>query len=720
LLCPAVALAIWAGGALVTLADDEPAKPPPTQPAIPDAASQAKAEKVVRQIYQKEFADRTAAGMTRLMGLLAAQAGKSDGDPAERFVLLRDVRELAIAAGNMSQAMGAVDSLDQLFQIDGPEMRIAVFTAVLPKLKGPELESGSDQGLGLLERLMDTSETAQASRLMPIVQASVHRGTDPVLKQRLKNDELLMSECVRGNAALQRLKDAPDDPAANLAAGQYRCLVMGDWEKGLPLLAKGSDARLKALALLETSNPSDSAKQLQLANDWFDFSEKQTPLLKTKARQHAGQWYRACVPQLTGLSQVMAQKRLGELGVAEPAPARPNPTIIAQQIASGEIVGITSKSEQGHVIGPLKRGSVVILQYVDGLWKSFGHVAGQSPDVDVMERGEVSRLVIADNSRPGQASSALAVVPGGTIRAPFAWVADRDIQNVVLRINDADGDYASNPDHGVRYRLKIMRPGEAPPATPVATATPTTRPATAARAPAVDSSGPGWVNLLASVPLPAERAAEVDRDGEGIVIHNEGYLRVPLRMITEGSFELQSTFTPLAGTPNGAQIIIPVGNSSCRLRLGANDNTRISIDWVGRKSGGTAGSGTRRADARVTPGRPHVADIRVLITNGRADITVAIDQNPALHWNGPPSMLASKAVRGPFKAGFGLVVANGKVLFSTVRVHPLSGKLEPYLNDAAPDPTEEKPDPDSPGPRPSTQPTNPTTRAVPGKTIFEE
>ena len=48
--------------------------------------------------------------------------------------------------------------------------------------------------------------------------------------------------------ALVVLENDPTNPAANLAAGRHLCLVQGDWDRGLPMLALGSDAELKAAA----------------------------------------------------------------------------------------------------------------------------------------------------------------------------------------------------------------------------------------------------------------------------------------------------------------------------------------------------------------------------------------------------------------------------------------------------------------------------------------
>ena len=54
-------------------------------------------------------------------------------------------------------------------------------------------------------------------------------------------------------ASLEKLKSSPDDPDANLAAGRFYCLTRGDFARGLPMLAKGSDPALKAAIIDEAT-----------------------------------------------------------------------------------------------------------------------------------------------------------------------------------------------------------------------------------------------------------------------------------------------------------------------------------------------------------------------------------------------------------------------------------------------------------------------------------
>jgi hypothetical protein len=101
----------------------------------------------------------------------------------------------------------------------------------------------------------------------------------------------------------------PGDPSANLALGQFLCLFKGDWEKGLPFLSKGSDAALKLLATKDLNRPSDPARQVEVADGWWDLGEKESGRAKANACQRAAYWYGEALPNLTGLTKVKAEKR---------------------------------------------------------------------------------------------------------------------------------------------------------------------------------------------------------------------------------------------------------------------------------------------------------------------------------------------------------------------------------------------------------------------------
>jgi formylglycine-generating enzyme required for sulfatase activity len=103
------------------------------------------------------------------------------------------------------------------------------------------------------------------------------------------------------------------DPAANEAVGIFLCLARGDWKRGLPMLAKGSDTALRKLAELELADPTDAPSQAELGNGWAAQADKNPAIYKARARGRAAEWLRRAIPKLTGTEKVKAEKLLASL-----------------------------------------------------------------------------------------------------------------------------------------------------------------------------------------------------------------------------------------------------------------------------------------------------------------------------------------------------------------------------------------------------------------------
>jgi hypothetical protein len=110
---------------------------------------------------------------------------------------------------------------------------------------------------------------------------------------------------------IEKLRTSPADPGANLAVGRYLCIELGAWERGLPLLALGSDPKLSALAKRELAGQADGAKQRDLGDGWWEAALSQPGPAKTQVQSHAIYWYRkAILGDLKGLDRAVIEKRV--------------------------------------------------------------------------------------------------------------------------------------------------------------------------------------------------------------------------------------------------------------------------------------------------------------------------------------------------------------------------------------------------------------------------
>ena len=115
--------------------------------------------------------------------------------------------------------------------------------------------------------------------------------------------------------AAKKILDAkPDDADANATLGRWYCFYKGDWSRGLPMLVKSGNPRMKPIAELELRAPADANQKLELADQWWDFAQKETGAAADSIHLHAGDLYRAAMPGLNSvLKKAAVEKRLAEI-----------------------------------------------------------------------------------------------------------------------------------------------------------------------------------------------------------------------------------------------------------------------------------------------------------------------------------------------------------------------------------------------------------------------
>ena len=284
----------------------------------PSDDARATARKLVHEVFAENFGKSKAPSeKAALADTLLAQAGKSQ-DLAERFVLVDEARKLATSAGEVDRTLAAVreqathfeidtwatmaasiDELSKSITVNTARKRLA--EAVLEQVDAAIAEDNYDQAKRMLATALAISKKAGDVTLTRQVTI---RGREVVERGR-------SFETIR--KATDTLKGSPDDPEANLALGIHLCFARQDWSQGLTHLAKGSDATLADAARQEAEAPSKAEDQIKLADLWWDLGGDAEGIARLAMLGRAETWYREALPQLSGLTQTKAIKRLEEL-----------------------------------------------------------------------------------------------------------------------------------------------------------------------------------------------------------------------------------------------------------------------------------------------------------------------------------------------------------------------------------------------------------------------
>ncbi len=310
-------------GSALAADSDTPTVSPPETPAVapvPDAAAINQATQLAHQLFKDDIdAAKTQPAKLDLAKKLLAQALDTKGDPAGKFVLLHMAQEYATAAVDPGVALRAIDEMSRSFQVDSLTLKLEAFTA-LAKLTLPPSQAKAfvDAAATAIDEAIAADNFDVAKQLATVGVAVAKRTKDPEMNKlmvsRSKDIDDLQAAFAGVNQALGVLDKQPLDPSANLAVGKFRALVKGDWDNGIPLLALGSDADLKAAAVEElTAADGTPDDQLKLADDWWKLAGASEPGMKDRIEARAVFWYTKVDPQLAGLVKLRVDKRLQEV-----------------------------------------------------------------------------------------------------------------------------------------------------------------------------------------------------------------------------------------------------------------------------------------------------------------------------------------------------------------------------------------------------------------------
>ena len=307
-------------------------QPPAEKPQRLPVPAQAEREKLSAQLNEAYdlSKERLPSEKRKLAADLLALAHKAKERPAERYVLLDAAMRLAGEGGDAARMLDVADRIGDGFEIDVLALKAAALETFADGAKdSARIGALVDASEKLIAEALGQDKHDLARELADRAYAACGHSAGRRHRKRAfdrRNEvQALGAAWKQVQGALDKLKTDANDPQANLAAGRYFALAKGDWRKGLPMLALGSDAALKDLAAKELKNPESAEEQLAVADAWWDAAEKAAGQERDALRLHAGSWYQEveAAPAST-LVKAKVRKRLEEIGkLGRPIPELP-------------------------------------------------------------------------------------------------------------------------------------------------------------------------------------------------------------------------------------------------------------------------------------------------------------------------------------------------------------------------------------------------------------
>lgn len=292
------------------------AAPAPVKP--PAAAAYQQALKEIEEVFKTDYADRRPEGRQALADKLLEQAEDAAAVDASRYVLYREAARLAAGVGDVAAVQRAADQLESLYAVDALALRAELIDAIATSARPDAQRQLVEALLDLAERGLEQDNVGAATKALTRAQSVARAVNDAVLltlaTQRLALVGALQLEAPRTAEARKVLEKSPDDRAANGTVGRQLAIYKGDWDAGLPYLAKGDVAALADVAARELAIKDIAAAEPKtvaaIADAWWDAAEGLVGLQQPPVREHAAGLYELCVDRLDGIARKKAEQRI--------------------------------------------------------------------------------------------------------------------------------------------------------------------------------------------------------------------------------------------------------------------------------------------------------------------------------------------------------------------------------------------------------------------------
>jgi len=293
----------------------------------PSAEEFRAAQKAIRELFRAEYAQTSRAGRQALAARFLQFGRDPSEKPGMRYAVLREAIELGLQAEDPEKVLAALEELCARFVLDGVSLKEGVLSRLRSPAAAPEAAPAVARAWAdLFREALALDAYDAASRIAPRAQAAARTAKDASIQGEVealaKELPALREEYGRAVRSRAVLEENPADPEANATWGAFLCLVKGDWEKGLPLLARGADVKLREAAERDLAGPADPREQAAAGDAWAALAEteRRAPR-KARLVERASHWYRAALPRLEGIAKLKVAARLEEWEKSAPRPA---------------------------------------------------------------------------------------------------------------------------------------------------------------------------------------------------------------------------------------------------------------------------------------------------------------------------------------------------------------------------------------------------------------
>jgi hypothetical protein len=317
-------LALVVGGARTGVGEEPGAEG--RRERVPVEAEVTAAKQALRDAHSRDFSDVSQAGKRRLAGILWRDRGKSVTLAAE-YARIMEVRDLAIAAGEVELSMEVVAVLCRRFDVEADAARAVTMQQLVKQRLSPR-QSGelARMARALVELRLAADDFEGAVRMAGVGEQAARQSGDAALAAEMAVLDDFCRDVLRQaphfRSALARLAEDPMDASASQRAGEFLITAKQEWGRALVMLSRGTDARLRAAAAAELGNAKGS-ELLAAADTWYDWSRGKSGPARSAGLSQARKLFELAYPDLSGSQADEALTRVAEVVRLASRPGQP-------------------------------------------------------------------------------------------------------------------------------------------------------------------------------------------------------------------------------------------------------------------------------------------------------------------------------------------------------------------------------------------------------------
>ena len=283
---------------------------------VPAAEQSREAIADVRNVFREEYSAATNTEKRQALSRQLAGHAANTANTTERYALLMEAMRLAADAGDVELTFKTSEAFSRQYAVDGDALKLDALTKLALKVSPQSCDQLARTAFAMSRSASEAGNSPLLQKALPLATSLAKKSRNRALateislfQQSLKADERASREL----AALEgKLAAAPDSPDVCLQVGSYLCFKAGDWGRGLPLLAKGSDTDLSRLAIAELNSGKASSEATSLADAWWDWASDAKSSHKAAALRHAADIYETILDETQGLERVRLERRIRE------------------------------------------------------------------------------------------------------------------------------------------------------------------------------------------------------------------------------------------------------------------------------------------------------------------------------------------------------------------------------------------------------------------------